>query len=97
MSLTFTTAMFNAFMAYYDNPTLGFRSDLAPTGLFLGFAGAIAAFVLPAMGSLEAAKQSLEQIQLSFSSTVDLISSFTPTNIKDYNDNTKRFIGNYLF
>jgi len=65
-------------MDYYDNPSGPgdtFRSELAPTGLFLGFAGAIAAFVLPAMGSLESATKTLNFIQTGFASTIDILTN----------------------
>ena len=53
-------------MDYFDQPQDGYRSELAPPGLYLGYAGAIAAFLLPAMGAVSEANQSLNYIQAGF-------------------------------
>ena len=47
MATTFTTSMFARIMDYIDNPAGGYRSELTPAGTFLGFSGALAAFLLP--------------------------------------------------
>ena len=53
MATTFTTAMLSSLLEYWENPNGGgFSSALAPPGPFLGFAGALLAFLLPGMGAL---------------------------------------------
>jgi len=92
--------MFGQFMEYYDNPPNGFRSELAPTGLFLGYAGAIAAFVLPAMGGLSSASQTLTSIQSGMSSTIEILAALQTTKgttMKNFPAEELTFYGNYLF
>lgn len=58
----FGSSMFEKFMDYFDSPAGGYDARLAPPGPFLGFTGALAAFLLPCIGAMAASSASLVYI-----------------------------------